>query len=137
MESLTGLLIWVIIIIGFIVSALRRRRIPHESGEGEPQEKEGFERLIESMLGIEIEEEEQKEQIEKSRLSEKEETKEAPSARPVTTEIATPGISPESIEIQKEVSLPVESKIPELKNLLPQDLRRAIILQEIFGPPKA
>lgn len=132
MESLIGLIIWVIVIIVIVSKTIRQAPVSDKK-----EKEDELKGLFETVFSGQPPEEET-----------------VPDETPEET-----GISEQEPQIQ--VSIPVESKMPEqvieaepikepvvssgidiaeksrLKKYLPDDFRQAIILNEIIGPPKA
>jgi len=139
MESIIGLIIWVIIIMVIIFRTIRQagtHRVPTRqewAGEGagapEKREKEDeLKRLFETMFTGEHPEEE--------RIPEEQEEVEVVEPQPqISVPVQQESKIPEPVA-EVETILPVEpaQKLEEFQ--IPKDLRQAIILREIIGPPK-
>ena len=125
MESIIGLIIWVIIII-VIISRTIRQAGTHPIGKGAPDEKDKENKGEEQLRRV----------FETIFTGESPQEEEIPEETPEEIEISEP-------EPQVTVPVQIESKEPEPvlkvepKKYFPKDFRQAIILREIIGPPKA
>jgi len=132
MESIIGLIIWVIIIMVIIFRTIRQAGTrPTEDGAGAPEKREKedeLKRLFETMFTGEHPEEE--------RIPEEQEEVEVVEPQPqISVPVQQESKIPEPAA-EVETILPVEpaQKLEEFQ--IPKDFRQAIILREIIGPPK-
>jgi len=132
MESVIGIIIWVIVLIVIISRTIRQVPTSSKKGKEEEKKREDLARLFETIFTgqpqeeIEVPEEIKSEETEVEGIT----AVEAKLPEPVAVEAET---------IQKAEPVEEPQKVTrEIKRTpLPKDLRQAIILQEIFGPPKS